>query len=202
MALTNKQRSIQLLHLNKTIAEIAPVALATAKKMLSEDISIKSQHIDAAVGTSCILVNGLAQKLLAKNGIQSTIVGGRAAFSVNKSQFGIIDFGYGDKKNALTITENCIPYYGHCWLYIKTLDVIVDLTINNLKATFNIDNERRGITNCDFKISTEIVFDNSKTKPFQKLFDGDLGRNYERNSEIHHDMLARLEKAKAIFSAV
>lgn len=164
----------------------------TEQEMLGVDTT-------AATGTNCIFVNGLGMQLLRGLGYNAVLAGGRAAFSVNESARGILDFGYG--ANAITaLGHTDSGFHGHCWIELVGFNLIIDFTMANLKAVFMADNKRRGITNNDFNITTSLTFEQRENKSFKRLFDGELGRNYDKQMPQHIEMLTKLGELQPILN--
>jgi len=191
--ITSKQRAIKLAKLNKAVKEITPLIFGNLDAFRDLNKGAYLVDKDAASGTSCVYVARKAQLLLADRGIDTVLVGGLAAFSVNKGRFGILDYGYSAKANTTSFANTDNPYHGHCWLEIKSLDVIVDLTTHKLKKTFEADSALRGITELDFNITTNPVFNKSESKSFDRLMSGELGRHYQSNREAHEELQWRLK---------
>lgn len=192
---TNKMQAIKLSKLNKLLNEIYPEMQAT---------SIKAGElggINTELG-NCVLINGMTCQRLLDNGFNAKLVGGKAAFSVNKGKHGVLDFGYSQRGEAITPSGEMLHgYRGHCWIEIKKLNVIVDLTLPHLEQTFIHNNRQLGISDNEFKLSKSMVVSMDETQTWDKLLDGALGYHYQRNSNDSEFVNARyMDLEPLIFS--
>lgn len=189
---TKKMQEIKLLKLNKLLESIYPELQA---------ISIKSGEfvgVQTNLG-NCVIINGMACQRLLDNGFNAKLVGGKAAFSVNKSKFGVLDFGYSQRGKALTASgETNIGFLGHCWIEIKKLGVIVDLTLPHLEQVFINNNRQLGIAENEYKLTKKMVIPIFEVKSWNALMQGELGYHYLRNSQDTDFVISRYEKAEPI----
>lgn len=121
-------------------------------------------------GGLCIGAAKLAYPLLKEKGIEVRVAGGRAAFSVNKGKWGILDYGYDSNpiSNGL--------FVGHFWLVCEF--GIIDLSLPLLKEVMRKDNLRRGLSNQSFKLKERMLILRSQNSKFATLFEGKIGWHY------------------------
>ena len=138
-----------------------------------------------ADGGLCVLAASLGLAALRERGESVRIAGGRAAFSVNKTRFGMLDFGYSD--NSMVGR-----YIGHFWLVHQY--GIIDFSLPYLKETFEKDNARRGIAGGPIKLPSQMLIPTGKLQTYAALYKGKIGWHYQeipgRGEVIDEDLLS------------
>ncbi len=151
---------------------------------------------------SCVYLNHLACERLLDNGINATLLGGRASFGVNKNQYGVIDYGYEENMPTLmpdgTLFQG-VGFAGHCWCEVKKLDLIIDITLARLPQFIQSDNLNRGIVDNDFLLDPKkVVISRSELVPRRNIVSGSLGYHYASNREYTDRALSKLAELKSM----
>jgi hypothetical protein len=159
-------------------------SLVAAVNEISSLVDQRMAHLLGAdiVGGDCVFMAIFGKELLAERGIDTTLVGGRAAFGFNRGKFGVIDFGYPGNHNFHPHIEDGIEsFIGHAWLEVDD-DVVIDFSFPNLQKLVRVSNEASGIVGHDaVEIDTsQIVIRRDEMVSENVRQETMLGRYYSR----------------------
>lgn len=125
----------------------------------------------------CVSFTKIGHDILTREGLNVRIAGGRAAFSVNKGQWGIIDFGY---SQALDVRRDPrVGYIGHFWLVLDQEQVIIDFTMMTLKELVHDSDRFMGLPLQPFNLRKGVIIPMNKVSSFDELKRGKIGWHYQ-----------------------
>lgn len=198
-----KVQAIKLAKLDQLIKDVEPVIRAqideyqaqTEQERVRNSIASQAPLIDMKM-MNCVLLNGLFHKRLIDNDFPTArLVAGKAVFGVSTEKYGVIDYGYQNEINAQHLGKH--PgmggnFDGHCWIEIKKLGVVVDLTLRDLKRTMIKDNQLRGINETAYSLPVnKLVIPMEEMTTRQAIVDGSTGYMYSQTGKdtefaVHH----------------
>ncbi|EKO3439435.1 hypothetical protein NTE19_003327 [Vibrio fluvialis] len=196
-----KMKALKLKKLTDFVAQHAPALRAQYLKdvtpiALAEGVGLA----DNLMIGSCIYLNHLLCEKLVDNGFNAKLKAGRATFGVNKNQYGVLDFGYETNMDTLSPDGSLFigeGFKGHCWVEVKNLDAIVDLTLLHTKEHMISDNTHRGIVDNDYLLdATKAVVLTSELVSRDKIVSGSVGYHYASNAAMAAQAFAKLEALK------
>lgn len=103
-------------------------------------------NIPAMKGGICIPLATLGQAALKKRGIDTKLVGGKAAFGFNTGSYGALDFGFTHNLFMPYAHEGIESFNGHAWLEVDGMDAVIDFSMPELPTLVAISNAEMGIT--------------------------------------------------------
>ncbi|MCY9872350.1 hypothetical protein [Vibrio barjaei] len=159
------------------------------------------KHNEQFLTTSCILYNALGKERLKDNDFDAKLMAGKAAFGFNASQYGMIEFDV----NAVGyfLEYGVAPgFSGHCWIYVPSLEVVVDLTLADLKQRVIDSNKQTGIDDDEFLLDSSMVIPVEKIMDYQSIKAGAVGLYYEQTCEAAEMVKRGMSEYKHIFSAL
>lgn len=149
---------------------------------------------------SCLYLNHLLCEGLKEKGFDAHYVGGAASFGFNKSGNGYCEYGYVTQEQmqmyrAMGYTIDDLPFMGHAWVEVPSLNVIVDLTLMHLESVINDDNKMNGLPpETEFLIDTnKIVLEQSELITRDAVWDFNAGCSYVKTDSITHEAKRRSE---------
>ncbi|EGQ9284514.1 hypothetical protein F7U66_01405 [Vibrio parahaemolyticus] len=174
----NRRRQRKMMKLRALIETIRPSII--------EQINTLSNRLGVDCSLSnCTIMNGLAyQRLLDNDFTDATLEGGKAAFGFNKGQFGMFDLDANAHGAQVDINGGMQSFPGHCWVEIKSLNVIVDLTLPDLPKLVKMSNEQQGIKDDEFLLDTNMIIKKEDTFTRQQIFNGSIGCFFEPNTTL------------------
>ncbi|WP_199438402.1 hypothetical protein [Vibrio owensii] len=184
-----RRRNRKLAKLIALVNEIRPSIVAQINKLS------KCTSTDYSMA-NCLFLNGLAhQRLLDNDFPDATLCGGEAAFGFSKNQFGMLELNP-RTTNPLMIQDGFIPTFrGHCWVEIKSLNVIVDLTMPDMEKTVIKSNQQLGITDSEFHLQEDMVIAIESTFTYDEIFNGQIGHHFKKTPEGTNQATSKVMKA-------
>jgi hypothetical protein len=96
-------------------------------------------------GGICIPLAVFGQAVLKEHGVETKIVGGKAAFGFNMGGYGVIDFGYTQNLLVPYAHEGIESFNGHAWLEVENMDAVIDFAMPELPQLIKLSNSEMGI---------------------------------------------------------
>ncbi|GAL07904.1 hypothetical protein JCM19237_284 [Photobacterium aphoticum] len=157
----------------------------------------------AAAAYSCLVINSLMTDALIEHGFShARMVAGKAAFGVNKGKFGVLDYGYSqqaDTLNVLGLAGDENTFYGHAWIEIPDLKIIVDALLPELQTILAMDNSMRGFNDNTCLLSKDMIVESSNTISFAKIIDEfAIGHHYQKNAELTESANIRIDNFRSV----
>lgn len=149
---------------------------------------------------ACLYLNHLLCEELKEKGFDAEYVGGAASFGFNKFDSGYCEYGYVTQEQmqmyrAMGCTLDEMPFIGHAWVEIPSLNVIVDLTLMHLESVINDDNKMNGLPpETEFLIDTnKLVLEHSELITRDAVWNFTAGCSYIKTDSITHEAKRRSE---------
>ena len=140
---------------------------------------------------ACLYLNHLLCEELKEKGFDAHYVGGAASFGFNKSGSGYCEYGYVTQEQmemfrAMGCTAEDLPFMGHAWVEIPSLNVIVDLTLMHLESVIADDNKMNGLPpETEFLIdSNKLVLEQSELISRDAIWSFNAGCSYIKTDSI------------------
>ena len=123
---------------------------------------------------NCVALTKIGYDLLTKAGYSVRVAGGKAAFSINRGKWGIVDFGY-----SPTLDIPGTRAIGHFWLVDDKFEWIIDFTLPFLKDIVHQSDIERFLSAQPFQLPCTTIVPFAKNSPFDTLMRGKIGWHYQ-----------------------
>ena len=140
----------------------------------------------------CVALTKIGYDLLTKAGYPVRVAGGKAAFSVNRGKWGIVDFGYSPTMNIPGTSE-----IGHFWLVADEPEWIIDFTLLFLKNLVHLSDRERSLPEQIIQLPVTTIVPFRKNNQFDTLMKGKIGWHYleipGRGQDVFLDYIPDIE---------
>lgn len=147
---------------------------------------------------ACLYLNHLLCEELKEKGFDAHYVGGAVFYGFNKTPTGNCNYGYVTQEQmaafkAMGLGIDDLPFMGHAWVEIPSLNVIVDLTLMHLESVIADDNKANGLPpEKEFLIDSEkLVLELSELITPDDIWDFNTGCSYIKTDSITHEAKRR-----------
>ncbi len=152
-------------------------------------------HEFGASGGICVAATLIGKRALTERRVKCKAVGGRAMFSVNTSNFGLIDYGYSGQIANVEAGQQL-----HYWL--QTEIGIVDFALPLMRLTHERDNKLRGITDNTFLLPKDYIIKTKQLSTYDELYRGKIGWHYEAIEGAEANLATLKSMSQPLFDAM
>ena len=132
--------------------------------------------METGVGTQgvCMISTRIAYQYLKDQGFPVRVAGGRAMFSMNSSEWGIMDFGYSEVPDIERYEKT--DTIGHFWCVVG--GHIVDCSLQYLVSMVRKSDQSRGIDGGPVELPAKSLIRKNEISTARKLYNGKIGWHY------------------------
>ena len=123
---------------------------------------------------ACMVAARITEIYLKKQGFPVRVAGGRAMFSLNSSQWGIIDFGYSEVPEIERYEKT--DTIGHFWCVVG--GHVIDCSLQYLVAMVRLSDQSRGIDAGPVQLPSKSLIRKNEISSARKLYNGKIGWHY------------------------